>query len=68
MITGASQADAAVLFVPPKKANLKQASAQADKQENMLFLHFTLGIRQIIVAINKMDDILSTGTKNDMKK
>ena len=31
MITGASQADAAVLFAQPKKASLKQASVQAVK-------------------------------------
>lgn len=37
MITGASQADAAVLFVSAKKVSLKQASAQVGKHESTPF-------------------------------
>ena len=48
MITGASQADAAVLVVDAKDGVMPQT------KEHM-FLSMTLGIKQIIIAINKMD-------------
>jgi len=50
MITGASQADAAILVVSAKD------SIQEQTREHM-FLSKVLGIRQIIVAINKMDAV-----------
>ena len=48
MITGASQADAAVLVVAANDGVMPQT------KEHM-FLSMTLGIKQIIIAINKMD-------------
>ena len=48
MITGASQADAAVLVVDAKDGVMPQT------KEHM-FLSMTLGIKQIIIGINKMD-------------
>ena len=48
MITGASQADAAVLVVDAKDGVMPQT------KEHM-FLSMTLGIKQIIIAVNKMD-------------
>ena len=48
MITGASQADAAVLVVDAKDGVMPQT------KEHM-FLSMTLGIKQLIIAINKMD-------------
>ncbi|MHC1592474.1 MAG: translation elongation factor EF-1 subunit alpha [Methermicoccaceae archaeon] len=48
MITGASQADAAVLVVAAPEG------VQAQTKEHV-FLSRTLGINQVIVAINKMD-------------
>ncbi len=50
MITGASQADAAVLVVDVKDSVQPQTKEHA-------FLAKTLGINQLIVAINKMDAI-----------
>ncbi|MEA3293892.1 MAG: translation elongation factor EF-1 subunit alpha [Euryarchaeota archaeon] len=50
MITGASQADAAILVVSGKD------SVQAQTKEHV-FLSRTLGINQLIIAINKMDEI-----------
>ncbi|MCK4327790.1 MAG: translation elongation factor EF-1 subunit alpha [Candidatus Diapherotrites archaeon] len=50
MITGASQADAAVLVVDVKDGVQPQTKEHA-------FLSRTLGIKQLIVAINKMDAV-----------
>ena len=50
MITGASQADAAILVVDAKDG------VQAQTKEHV-FLSKTLGINQVIVAINKMDSV-----------
>jgi len=49
MFTGASQADAAVLVVSAKEGIQDQTKQHA-------FLIETLGIQQLIVAVNKMDD------------
>ncbi len=51
MITGASQADAAILVVSAKKGE----GVQAQTREHA-YLLWILGVRQIIVTINKMDD------------
>ncbi len=50
MITGASQADAAVLVVAAPDGVMAQTKEHA-------FLARTLGIKQLIVAINKMDAV-----------
>ncbi|MDL5503278.1 MAG: GTP-binding protein, partial [Candidatus Methanoperedens sp.] len=50
MITGASQADAAILVVAGKEG------VQSQTKEHV-FLSRTLGITQLIVAINKMDEV-----------
>ncbi len=50
MITGASQADAAVLVVSGNKGD----GIQAQTREHV-FLSKTLGVKQLIVAVNKMD-------------
>ncbi len=50
MITGASQADAAILVVSAKDGIQEQTREH-------LYLSKVLGIRQIIVAINKMDAV-----------
>ncbi|MBI4175764.1 MAG: GTP-binding protein, partial [Candidatus Aenigmarchaeota archaeon] len=50
MITGASQADAGVLVVSANKGD----GVQAQTKEHV-FLAKTLGIRQLIIGVNKMD-------------
>jgi len=56
MITGASQADAAVLFCSAKKGEFEAGIGPGGQTREHAFLAFTLGVRQIVVAINKMDD------------
>ena len=64
MITGASQADAAVLFASAKKGEFEAGIGAGGQTREHAFLAFTLGIRQIIVAVNKMDDISVNWSKD----
>ncbi|MEM1586598.1 MAG: translation elongation factor EF-1 subunit alpha [Candidatus Bathyarchaeia archaeon] len=56
MITGASQADAAILVVSAKKGEFEAGIGAGGQTREHAFLAFTLGVRQIIVLVNKMDD------------
>ncbi|HYB06570.1 MAG TPA: translation elongation factor EF-1 subunit alpha [Nitrososphaerales archaeon] len=56
MITGASEADAAVLVVSAKKGEEDVAIGAGGQAREHAFLLRTLGVTQIVVCINKMDD------------
>ena len=55
MITGASQADAALLVVSARKGEFEAGMSPEGQTREHLILAKTMGIDQIIVAVNKMD-------------
>ncbi|NWG11083.1 translation elongation factor EF-1 subunit alpha [Candidatus Bathyarchaeota archaeon] len=57
MITGASQADGAILFCSAKRGEFEAGIGPGGQTREHAFLAFTLGVRQLVVAVNKMDDV-----------
>ena len=55
MITGASEADCAVLVLSAKEGETDTAIAPGGQAREHAFLLKTLGVAQILVAVNKMD-------------
>lgn len=56
MVTGASQADGAILFVSAKRGEYEAGTNPGGQTREHAFLAKTLGVDQTVVAINKMDD------------
>ena len=56
MITGTSQADVAILVVASGTGEFEAGIAKDGQTREHALLAFTLGVKQIIVAVNKMDD------------
>lgn len=56
MITGASQADAGILVVSGKKGEMEVGIAANGQTREHAFLANTLGVKQLVVAINKVDN------------
>ncbi|MEM3736719.1 MAG: translation elongation factor EF-1 subunit alpha [Candidatus Bathyarchaeia archaeon] len=56
MITGASQADCAILVSSAKKGEFEAGIEAGGQTREHAFLLKTLGVNQLVVAINKMDD------------
>src|SRR3972149_2082860 len=56
MITGTSQADAAILVVSGKKGEFEVGVGPGGQTREHAYLARTLGVAQLAVAINKMDD------------
>ncbi len=57
MITGASEADASILVVSVKPGETEAATEPGGQAREHAFLSRTLGVGQIVVALNKMDDV-----------
>jgi len=56
MITGTSQADIALLVIASGTGEFEAGIAKNGQNREHALLAFTLGVKQMIVAINKMDD------------
>src|SRR5436853_144083 len=61
MITGASQADVAILVISAKKGEFEVAIGPGGQAREHAYLARTLGVKQLVVAINKMDVYTITG-------
>src|ERR1041385_1781214 len=57
MITGASEADAAILAISVKPEEAEASRERGGEGREHAFLAKTLGVGQIVVALNKMDDV-----------
>lgn len=55
MITGTSQADCAVLIIAGGTGEFEAGISKDGQTREHALLAFTLGVRQLIVAVNKMD-------------
>ena len=55
MITGASQADAAILVVSGKKGEMEVGIAANGQTREHAYLAQTLGVKQLVVVVNKAD-------------
>jgi elongation factor 1-alpha len=55
MITGTSQADAAILIIASAAGEFEAGYAKEGQTREHALLAFTLGVKQMIVACNKMD-------------
>eukprot|EP01011_Urceolus_sp_BLP5_P002733 TRINITY_DN2976_c0_g1_i1.p1 TRINITY_DN2976_c0_g1~~TRINITY_DN2976_c0_g1_i1.p1 ORF type:complete len:395 (+),score=113.42 TRINITY_DN2976_c0_g1_i1:148-1185(+) len=56
MITGTSQADAAVLVIDSTTGGFEAGISKDGQTREHALLAYTLGVKQMIVAVNKMDD------------
>jgi len=56
MITGTSQADCAVLVVAAGQGEFEAGIAKTGQTREHALLAYTLGVKQMIVVVNKMDD------------
>ena len=55
MITGTSQADVAILIISAAPSEFEAGISEEGQTKEHALLAYTLGIRQIIVGVNKMD-------------
>lgn len=55
MITGTTQADCALLMVSAHEGEFEAGISKTGQTKEHLLLSYTLGVKQLIVAVNKMD-------------
>ena len=63
MITGTSQADCAILIIAAGTGEFEAGISKDGQTREHALLAFTLGVRQLIVAINKMDTAKWSGDR-----
>ncbi len=71
MITGTSQADIALLVVASGVGEFEAGISKDGQTREHALLAFTLGVKQMIVCINKMDDssvMYGEGRYNEIKE
>jgi len=69
MITGTSQADVAVLVIDSAPGGFEGGWAAEGQTKEHALLAFTLGVKQMIVALNKMDSCAYSESRyNDIKE
>jgi len=69
MITGTSQADVAVLVIDSAPGGFEGGWASEGQTKEHALLAFTLGVKQMIVALNKMDSCAYAESRyNDIKE
>jgi len=69
MITGTSQADVAILVIDSAPGGFEGGWAAEGQTKEHALLAFTLGVKQMIVALNKMDSCqYSEARYNDIKE
>jgi elongation factor 1-alpha len=69
MITGTSQADCAVLVIASGVGEFEAGISKEGQTREHALLAYTLGVKQMIVAVNKMDSIkYSEDRYNEIKK
>mmetsp|Transcript_45297 Transcript_45297/g.33075 ORF Transcript_45297/g.33075 Transcript_45297/m.33075 type:complete len:240 (+) Transcript_45297:43-762(+) len=56
MITGTSQADAAILIIASGQGEFEAGISKDGQTREHALLAYTMGVKQMIVAMNKMDD------------
>jgi len=65
MITGTSQADSAILIVASGKGEFEAGISKSGQTREHMLLSYTLGVKQMIVAMNKMDSTEPTPYSGD---
>jgi len=71
MITGTSQADAGVMMIAAGTGEFEAGWAKNGQTQEHLLLSYTLGVKSIIIAVNKMDTTVppySQDRFNEIKK
>jgi elongation factor 1-alpha len=56
MITGAAQADCAILIIASPREDFEAGFSREGQTREHVLLTFTLGVKQMIVCCNKFDD------------
>ena len=68
MITGTSQADFAILVISSKAGEYEAGISKDGQTKEHALLSFTLGVRNMIVGVNKMDDSMTKPWNKDRYK